>query len=211
VVITERDKRTLEFLAKWRFCTVEQLRKAGIFDSSIKKCYQRLLVLRKNGLIKAARLSSGKLFYVLAPRGGEAIDLADSWHSARYRFATSTVVSQLILTDFALAMGGIEYLPREKALERLLKASYGELLKVFRLSDVYYERDGVLCVLVVDNRLSMKYFAERVKAYSKLPADMRENVIIVFLVFSEAKRNQVLKLSLGSRVRIKVLKAKWKY
>lgn len=210
VKLTERDIKTLQFLAKWRFCTVEQLQKTGIFCSSLKKCSSRLSNLRTNGLIKSYRLNTGKLFYILSPRGGEAIDLVDSWHSARYRFAISTVVNQLILTDFALAMG-IDYLPREKALERFLKASYGDLLKVSRLSDTYYEKDNLLHVLVVDNQLSMKYFAERVKAYSKLPPDLQDNMMIVFLVFTEAKRNQVLKLSSGGRVRIKVLKANWKY
>lgn len=210
VKLTERDIMTLKFLAKWRFCTVEQLQKAGIFCSSPKKCGSRLAILRGNGYVKSYRLSTGKLFYVLTPRGGEIIDLADSWYSTRYRFAHSTVINQLILVDFALAMQ-IEYLSREKALERFLKANYGELLKVSRLSDIYYEKNGLLHVLVVDNQLSMKYFAERVKAYSKLPADLRENMTVVFLVFADAKKNQVLKLSAGSRVRIKVLKAKWKY
>ncbi|MDF9409504.1 MAG: hypothetical protein A4E52_00063 [Pelotomaculum sp. PtaB.Bin013] len=208
--LTERDIKTLEFLAKWRFCTVEQLQKAGIFRSSSKKCGSRLSILRANGFIKSSRLNSGKLFYILTPKGGEAIDLIASWHSARYRFAISTVVNQLVLTDFALYMK-IEYLPREKALERFLEASYGELLKVSRLSDTYYMKDGLLHVLVVDNQLSMKYFAERVKAYSNLPAEMRESIKIVFLVFSEAKKIQVKKLSSGSRVKVNVLKASWKY
>lgn len=207
--LTERDIKTLEFLAKWRFCTVEQLQKAEIFRSSPKKCSNRLLILRNYGFVKSYRLSTGKLFYVLTPKGGEAIDLVDSWHSTRYRFAKSTVINHLVLIDFALAMG-IDYLPREKALERFLGASYSALLKVSRLSDTYYEKDGILHVLVVDNQLSMKYFAERVKAYSKLPAELRDSLVIVFLVFSEAKRSQVMKLA-SSRVRIKVLKANWKY
>jgi len=179
VNLTERDIKTLEFLAKWRFCTVEQLQKAKIFCSSYKKCSSRLLILRSNGLIKSYPLNSGKLFYILTPKGGEAIDLPDYWHSRRYRFAQSMVINQLILVDFALAMG-IDYLPRKTALERFLKASYGELLKVSHLSDTYYEKDGLLHVLVVDNQLTMKYFSERVKAHSKLPADLRDGLVVVF-------------------------------
>jgi hypothetical protein len=207
--LTERDVKTLGFLAKWRFCTVEQLQNAGVFHTSYKKCSSRLAILRKNGFIKSYRLNTGRLFYVLTPKGGEAIDLFDNWHSARYRFAQSTVINQLILTDFALAMG-IEYLPRKKALERFLKADYGELLKVSRLNDNYFEKDGVLHVLVVDNRLGLKYFSERVKAYAKLSAELRDRIIVVFLVFNEVKKSQVGKLN-GGEVRIKVFKANWKY
>ncbi|OQA09373.1 MAG: hypothetical protein BWY65_01119 [Firmicutes bacterium ADurb.Bin373] len=207
--MTERDIKTLEFLSKWRFCTVEQLLRAGIFCASAKKCGARLAILRGNGFIKSYRLDTGKLFYILTPRGGEVIELTDSWHSSRYRFAQSTVINQLVLTDFALAMG-IEYLAREKALERFMAARYGELIKVSRLSDTYYEKDSLLHVLVVDNQLSMKYFAQRVSAYSNLPAGMRDSLVVVFLVFSESKKSQVLKLAVGG-IRIKVLKAKWKY
>lgn len=188
---------------------MEQLQKAGIFCTSSKKCSRRLSILLANGFIRSYCLNTGKLFYILAPKGGEAINLVESWHSSRYRFAQSTVTNQLILTDFALAMG-IDYLPREKVLERFLKADYGALLKVSRLSDNYFEKDNILHVLVIDNQLSLKYFTERVKAYSKLPTDLRDSMMIVFLVFTEAKKIQVLKLSSG-RIRIKVLKAIWKY
>lgn len=182
VKLTERDIKTLEFLGKWRFCTVEQLQKAGIFCSSPKKCKNRLLILRNNGLIKSSRLESGKMYYGLTPRGGEVIDLPDAWHSSRYRFARSAVINQLILTDFALAVEA-EYIPREKVLERFMKAKYSELRKIFKSNDVFFEKDGVLHVLVTDNQLSLKYFSERVKAYSKLPADLQEGVVIVFFGF----------------------------
>lgn len=168
------------------------------------------MILRNNGLVKSSRLNSGKMYYCLTPRGGEVIDLEDSWYSARYRCAKSTVVNRLILIDFALAMG-IDYLPREKALGRFLEANYDALVRVSRLSDVYYEKDGVLHVLVVDNQLSMKYFQERVKAYSGLPAELREGLEVVFLVFSDAKKSQVIRLAAGAGVKIKVLKASWKY
>ncbi|OPX92604.1 MAG: hypothetical protein A4E53_00395 [Pelotomaculum sp. PtaB.Bin104] len=207
--LTERDIKTLEFLAKWRFCTIEQLQKAGIFKAAYKTCYHRLAVLQGAKLVKSNKLPGGLLYYQLLPRGGEMLELADSWYSSRYRCAISKVVNQLVLTDFALAVG-VDYLPREKALKRFLDASYDNLLKVSRLSDVYYEKDGLLHVLVVDNQLSMKYFQERAKAYSNLPAGLREGVVVVFLVFSEAKRNHMMKLA-GSGVRIKVLKATWKY
>jgi len=157
--------------------------------------------------LKSYRLANGKLFYCLTPKGGEEIDLPDAWHSSRYRFARSTVINQLILTDFALAMG-IEYLPREKVLERFMEAKYSDLRRVFRSNDVFYEKDGVLYVLIIDNQLSLKYFSERIRAYSKLPGT-RENIVIVILVFSDTKKSQVVKLAGG--VKIKVLKASWKY
>jgi len=204
VKLTERDIMAMKFLAKWKFCTVEQLMKAGIFCSSVKKCVARLAVLRKNGYIKSYRLANGKLFYCLTPKAGEAIDLPDAWY--RYRFARSTVINQLILTDFALAIG-IEYLPRENVLERFMKAKYSDLRRVFRSNDVFYEKDGVLHVLIIDNQLSLKYFSERIRAYSKLPGT-RENIVI--LVFSDTKKSQVVKLA-GGNVKIKVLKANWKY
>lgn len=183
--------------------------KAGIYDTANKTCYKRLSVLQGAKLLRSHKLPSGGLYYILTPKGGEVIELTDSWHSARYRFAQSTVINQLVLTDFALAMG-IEYLAREKALERFMAARYGELIKVSRLSDTYYEKDSLLHVLVVDNQLSMKYFAQRVSAYSNLPVNLRDSLVVVFLVFSEAKRSQVLRLA-GGGIRIKVLKAKWKY
>lgn len=34
MVITERDQQILNFFAKWRFGTIAQLRKAGIFSAS---------------------------------------------------------------------------------------------------------------------------------------------------------------------------------
>lgn len=210
MIITDRDRAVLEFLAKWRFCTVEQLQKAGIFHTAYNTCYKRLHLMQKAGLIKAIRLKNGKLVYYLSPGGGEVIGLVDSWHSKRYRCAASTVVNQLVLVDFALAMK-VDYLPREKALERFVAASYDALARISRLSDVYYEKDGMLHVLVVDRKLSMKYFQERVKAYSGLPVELRDGLVVVFLVFSEAKKNQVLRLAAGGPVRVKVYKSSWKY
>lgn len=189
---------------------MEQLQKAGIFNSSAKKCNERLSILRKNGLIKSGRLNSANLYYMLTPRGGEKIDLLDSWYSSRYRCAKSTVINQLVLTDFALA-AEIDYLPQKKAVGKFLEANFDALIKVSRLSDCYYEQDGILHILVVDNQLSMKYFQERVRAYSGLPADLLGSLAVVLLVYSEAKKNQVMKLAAGAGVRIKVIKSNWKY
>lgn len=189
---------------------MEQLQKAGIFKTAYKTCYKRLIVLQSMKLIKINKLPGGLMFYQLLPRGGEMIDLKDSWYSSRYRCAKSTVVNQLVLTDFALAMG-IDYLPRDKALGMFFKADYDAILKVSRLSDTYYEKEGTLHVLVVDNQLSMKYFQERVRAYSGLPVELRGGLAVVFLVFSEAKKSQVMKMASGAGVKVKVLKASWKY
>ncbi len=189
---------------------MEQLQKAGIFSSSLKKCSNRLSILRNHGFIKSDRLNSGKLYYALTPKGGEVIELADSWYSARYRCAKSTVVNKLVLTDFALALG-IDYMSRDKALEKFFEASYDALLKISRLSDVYYVKDNLLHVLVVDNHLSMKYFSHKVKAYSDLPPELRGGLAVVFLVFNDAKKNIVMKLAAGTGVRVKVIKSNWKY
>lgn len=166
--------------------------------------------MEKAGYIRASSLVSGKLYYFLTSRGGEIIDLEETWYSSRYRPAKSTVINQLVLTDFALSMG-IEYLSRDAALERFIHADYDAFNKISRLSDNYFVKDDKLNVLVIDNQLSMKYFHERIAAYSRLPTTFHDVITVVFLVFTEAKRKQVIKISADSQVRIKVMKANWKY
>lgn len=210
--LTPRDVNTLKFIAKWRFCTADHLLRAGIYNSSRKKCVARLSALRKSGYLKSYRLPTGHHFYLVTPKGGEAIGLLDAWHSIRYRPpAVSTIINQLVAVDFALAAGIDQYLSRQVVLDRFLEADYSVLLKILKSTDRFYQKDGVLHALVIDHQLSLKYLAERAKAYSNLPPSVRENLTVVFLVFSETKKAQILNMVAGSKARIKVFKANWKY
>lgn len=202
--------QVLRFLAKWRFCTIEHLFRDGIFDTAttkFKTAYRRLYVLGDRKLIRSRPLPAGQLFYHLLPRGGEMIGLTDDWYSLRYRCAPSTIIKELLKIDFALAMN-VKYLSQREVLARLMEADYGALAGISRTTDVFYEKDGLLHVLVMDTRLTTKYFQERVKAYAKLPP---ASIAVVFLTFSEAKKEQALRLAAGSAVQVKVLKSKWKY
>ncbi|SFF97536.1 hypothetical protein SAMN05660649_00289 [Desulfotomaculum arcticum] len=211
VVVTERDKQVLGFMARWRFVTLDQLFKSNIFTSTYKTAYKRLLVLRRGKLINGGQLSCGRIYYFLTPHGGEKIGLALPWYAKVYRNAGMDVVlKHLVACDFAFALS-IEYLSRQDILSRWMDADYDVLAKCFRSSDLFFEKDGVLQVLVIDYRYSLKYLVERIKLYSRLPLDMREQLIINFLVFSETRQKQVLKAAADSGVRVKVLKANWKY
>ena len=211
LVVTDRDKLVLKFLARWRFGTLDQLFKVGVFDGARITAYKRLLVLRRGNLIKGGQLGCGGLYYYLAPRGGELIGLALPWFAKVYRNAgMDMVLKHLVACDFALAME-VEYLPGREVLSRWMDVDYDLLAKCFRGSDLFFEKDGVLNVLVVDYQLSLKYLAERVRLYSRLPVYLREQLIVNFLVFSATRQKQVLKAAADSGVRVKVLKANWKY
>lgn len=210
-ISTARDKEVLKFLARWRFCTVGQLQKAGIFKTSRKKCYNRLLVLRRAGLIKAGQLPRGELYYYLTPLGGEVAGLAIPWYSRWYKNArTETVVRHLVQCDFALA-AGIDYLTREEVLGQLMDADYGTLAEIFRSKDLFFQKDGRLHTLIIDYHLTIKYLQERLRAYSRLPPAWREKITVVVLVFNEVKREQVKRAAGDARVQVKILKADWKY
>ncbi|OPX85780.1 MAG: hypothetical protein A4E53_03375 [Pelotomaculum sp. PtaB.Bin104] len=211
VIVTERDKKALRFMAKWRFCTLDQLIKVGIFLTSRKKAYNRLLSLRRANLVNSYRLSCGQVYYYLAPKGGEVIDLPNMWHSKIYRNAgMDTVVKSLITCDFALAMG-IDYLPRQEVLNCFIEANYSLLEKCLRSSDLFYEKGGALNVLVIDYQYSFKYLAEKLKLYSRLPLEIRDKVTVNFLLFDETRQKQILRVAKDFRIRVKALKANWKY
>lgn len=74
-----------------------------------------------------------------------------------------------------------------------------------------FERDGQLNVLVIDYQYSLKYLAGRVKLYSRLPPEIRGQLLVNYLVFTEIRQKQVIKAAAGMGVRVKVLKANWKY
>ncbi len=211
VVVTERDRQVLTFTAKYRFVTLEQLFKAGIFTSSQNTAYKRLLVLRRGKLINAGRLANNRMYYYLSPRGGETIGLVLPWYAKVYRIAgLDVVLKHLVACDFALATG-VEYLPRREVLDRWMAADYDVLARCFRGGDLFFEKGGLLHVLVIDYRYSLKYLAERVKLYSRLPPGIREQLAVDFLVFSETRQRQVLKLAKDVGMRVNVLKANWKY
>lgn len=211
LVITDRDRQVLAFLSKWRFCTQDQLQKAGVFTGAYNTCYKRLLALRRGKLIHSGRLSCGKMYYYLTPRGGEAVGLVIPWYAKLYRNAGMDVVlKHLVACDFALAVG-IEYLPRREVLGRWMEADYDVLAKCFRCSDLFFEKESVLNALVIDYQYSLKYLTERVKLYSRLPPGIREQLVINFLTFSETRQKQLIKVAADAAIRVKVLKANWKY
>jgi len=167
--------------------------------------------LRRAKLISTGLLGSRRIYYYLTPKGGEVIGLTVPWYARIYRNAcVDTVLKSLVACDFALALG-IEYLPRREVLNRWMDADYDVLARCLRSSDLFFEKDGWLHVLAIDYQYSLKYLMERVKQYSRLPPAIREQLVIDFLVFSEAKQKQVLKAAADSGVKVKVLKANWKY
>lgn len=211
MVVTDRDRRILNFFATWRFGTIEQLRKAGVFAASNKRCYKRLLLLRKAGLIRIGQLAGGQAYYHLLPKGGEVIGLQYPWYSRVYRGAgDSTVLQCLVFCDYAQAVG-IEYLSTGELLERISAANYDVLKKIIRSQDRFYEKDGLLYALVVDFGLSMKYLSERAGAYARLPVVIGEKLIVVFLTFNDAKKDAVARVVKDSGLKVKLLKANWKY
>jgi len=212
LVVTDRDLLVLKFLVRWRFGTLEQLFKAGVFNGARITAYKRLLVLRRGNLIRSGQLGCGKLYYFLAPKGGELIGLVVPWFAKTYRNAgMDLVLKHLVACDFALAMG-VDYLPRREVLSRWMDVNYDLLAKCFRGSDLFFENDGVLNVLVVDYQLSLKYLGNKVKLYAQLPLVIREHLVVTFLVFSEVRQRCVLRLKDGvSGLKVRALKGNWKY
>lgn len=212
IVITERDRTVLNFLAKWRFCTIEQLLKAEIFTTTRKRCYCRLLELCKSKLIKSCQLANETLYYHLLPQGAEVINLDIPYYSKIFKDASdSTVVQHLVHCDYALALG-IDYLATEEAFQKLsLNSSYDVLKKVVKGQDKFYYQNDVLNALVVDFGLSAKYLLERATAYAKLPGDVKNNFVVVFLTFNDSKKNAIAKTVSGSGLVVRLLKSKWKY
>ncbi len=190
---------------------MDQLIKAGIFTTSRKRAYNRLLVLRRANLIKACRLNCGQMYYYLSPRGGETLGLPDLWYSKLYRNAgADTVLRSLIACDFALA-ADISYLPRQEVLSQLMTASYDVLAKCLRSNDLLYKKGDLLHVLIIDYQYSLKYLAERIRLYSRLPVEIQGRLMINILVFSKTRQEQVLRITRESGVRVRVLRANWKY
>lgn len=168
-------------------------------------------MLRNSGLIQLGQLAGGQAYYHLLPKGGEIIELKCPWYSSLYRGAKdSTVVQHLVFCDYAQAVG-IEYLSLEESLKGMSESNYDVLKKIIKSNDRFYEQNGLLHALVVDFGLSMKYLAERAGAYTKLPDILRESLEVVFLTFNDAKKDAVARVLNGSGLRVRLLKANWKY
>ncbi|MGI9860064.1 hypothetical protein SDD30_01595 [Moorella naiadis] len=212
-ILTERDHQVLRFLAESRFCTPDQLIKAGIFKCSRKRCLNRLIDLKKDGFLKSGRLSQGQAYYFLTPAGGEAIELPDPWYSRRYRNARENkVVRELIYTDFAITME-VKYLDRKDIFDCLNGAGYEALNKIFKAQDRdrYFKINEVLHALILDYYYSLKSLAARVSAYTKLPHELRDKVVINILTFSLSRKAQLARLITKYPINVKIYKADLKY
>jgi hypothetical protein len=120
------------------------------------------------------------------------------------------VLKSLTACDYALATQ-IEYISRRDALDRLKAASYDVLKACLRGGQLYYLRGGLLHALVIDYGLSLKYMAQIVNTYCRLPPELRNEVVLDFLVFSEIRQKQVTALRRGAGVEVTAILANWKY
>jgi hypothetical protein len=210
IILTERDRDAIRFIGKWRFTTLEQLRKADIFLTSRKRAYHRLYELCQGEYLKARILDRGQLYYYLTPKGGEAAGFLDMYWSSRYRDARrDLILKTLTACDFSLA--GVEYISQKEVLERLKSAPYDILKSCLKGQQLYYVQGNMLHVLTIDYDLSLKYLAQKVKTYSRLPSGLRSEVALDFLVFSETRQTQVKALSKRSSVTVTAILGNWKY
>ncbi len=211
IILTERDRNALRFVGKWRFATLEQLQKAGIFLTSRKRAYHRLYELCQGEYLNARILDSGQLYYYLTPKGGEAAGFLDLYWSSRYRDARrDLVLKTLTACDFSLA-AGVEYISRKDTLERLKSAPYDILKSCLKGQQLYYVRGNALHVLTIDYNLSLKYLAQKIKTYSRLPSSLRSEVVLDFLLFSETWQTQVRVMSKKSSVIVTAILGNWNY
>ncbi len=211
IILTERDRDAIRFIGKWRFATLEQLQKAGIFLTSRKRAYHRLYELCQGEYLKARILDKGQLYYYLSPKGGEAAGFLDLYWSSRYRDARrDMILKTLTACDFSLA-AGVEYLSQKDALEGLKSAPYDTLKSCLRGQQLYYVQGNMLHVLTIDYNLLLKYLSQKIKTYSRLPPDLRSEVALDFLVFSETRQTQVKALSKKSSVIVTAILGNWKY
>jgi hypothetical protein len=211
IALTERDRDAIRFVGKWRFATLEQLQKSGVFQTSRKRAYHRLYELCQAEYLKARILDRGQLYYYLTPKGGEAVGFLDPYWSSRYRDARrDLILKALTACDFSLA-AGVEYISQKDALERLKSASYDTLKSCLQGQQLYYVRGNVLHVLTIDYNLSLKYLAQKIKTYSRLPSGLRSEAALDFLVFSETRQAQVKALSKKSSVMVTAILGNWKY
>jgi hypothetical protein len=211
IILTERDRNALRLIGKWRFATLQQLQKAGIFLTTRKRAYIRLLQLCKGEYLKAGILGKGQLYYYLTSKGGEAADFPDLYWSSRYRDAKrDLVLKTLTACDFSLA-AGVEYISKQDVLERLKSAPYDILKSCLQGQQHYYVQGNMLHVLNIDYNLSLKYLAQKIKTYSRLPSGLRNGVVLDFLVFSETRQTQVKAVSKKSAIMVTAILGNWKY
>lgn len=211
VQITARDKQALEFIGKWRFVTVGQLIKAGIFESSEKSVYKRLSVLRQNKYIKSNNILKNHIYYYLAEVGGAEIGLEASYWSKAYRDAgVNTVLQILTATDYALAVG-IDFMTAQEIIKRLSEVKYDVLAACIKSKDRFFEKDTRLNTLIIDYELSLKSLTHKVKRYAKLPGDIKNNFQVIILTFSLGRQQQLKGVCRDAAVRTSIVRANWKY
>lgn len=156
-------------------------------------------------------MANEQYYYYLQPLGAEKINLSIPWYSKIFKDAAdNSVVQYLVHCDYAQAIG-IDYLPSGEALQRLSVSGYDVLKKVIKGQDRFYYHQGILHALVVDFGLSAKYLSERATAYARLPLMLKENIVVVFLVFNDTKKDLIARNVHDSGLRIRLLKARWKY
>ncbi len=211
IILTERDRNTLRFIGKWRFATLEQLLKSGIFLTTQKRAYHRLYELCRGGYLNADTLDKGQLYYYLTQKGGEASGFPDMYWSRRYRDARrDMVLKTLTACDFSLA-AGVEYISKQEMLESLKSTSYDILKSCLQGQQLYYARGNMLHVLIIDYDVSLKYLAQKIKTYSRLTSGLHGEVALDILVFSETRQAQVKFLSKKSTVTVTAILGNWKY
>ena len=89
-------------IGNWRFATLEQLQKSGIFTVSRKWAYNRLLQLCRDGYLQATILGRGQMCYRLTAKGGEVAGYADPYWSRRCQDAGRDVVLKALTALLAL-------------------------------------------------------------------------------------------------------------
>jgi hypothetical protein len=120
------------------------------------------------------------------------------------------VLKALAALDFALATG-VEYISRREVFDVLKSVSYDTLKSCLKGEQSYYTKDNVLHVLTIDFNLTLKYIAQKIRAYSHLPLGLRDSVTLDFLVFTEARQKQISALRQGAVVKVTAIQGNWKY
>lgn len=206
MVLTQRDRQVLAFLARYRFCTREHLLKARFFPSE-ETCVRRLNMLKAAKYLRAGTLGRTRYYY-LAPAGGLAAGLADLDTARRYRDSPKeTVVRHLVWADFALAKG-INYLQPEDAVE-VLRAAGANLTTIRLLTGRWmrlYQWQGELHVLLVDT--GQGNFPRRVKDLARLPPTFFH---LDILIFNPARQTQLERILAGRAKRATIIVSTWKY
>ena len=80
---------------------------------------------------------------------------------------------------------------------------------VIKNTDLLYEKDGVLNILIIDSNYSQNYLTGKIRLYSQVALDTA--LMVNFLVFTEARRNLMTKLANKNGLKSIIIKGNWKY